>query len=523
MTSKKHRRKGVAYLRVSSNRQRDKGDGLSSQEARCREYAKYKDIEIIAVFKDSKSGSGIDRPGMQEMLAFLRQHRKDNLAVIIDDVSRWARGVVAHWELRGALAKAGGELFSPSIEFGEDSDSQLVENMLASVSQHQRQKNAEQTRHRRRGRMLNGYWVHFAPRGYRYTAVKGRGKMLIPDPVLAPVIKQALEGYADGRYQTKAEVKRLFDSCPEFPKPPKGEVTHEEVNRILSRVVYAGYIESEAMDVSLRKAQHEPLITYATYERIQERMNEAAYVPTRKNLDADFPLRGFVACGDCGNPLTACWAKARNGTRHAYYYCFNKDCASKAKMIRKADIEGEFGQLVRELAPTQELFALAKAMFQDLWDHRVKQQKGRSKHLRDDLRQIERQTDKLLERIVEVESSTVLAALERKVTKLEHDKVALHEKIMQVGTPLRPFNEALQTALALLASPWKLWESGALAEQRTLMKLAFTERLRYLRGEGFQTPSKAVPFEALACLTTGQADVAERVGFEPKIPLHLKQ
>ncbi|MDT0499313.1 hypothetical protein RM530_18390 [Algiphilus sp. W345] len=121
-------------------------------------------------------------------------------------------------------------------------------------------------------------------------------------------------------------------------------------------------------------------------------------------------------------------------------------------------------------------------------------------------------SDKLLERIVEVESSTVLAALERKVTKLEHDKVALHEKIMQVGKPLRPFNEALQTALALLASPWKLWESGALAEQRTLMKLAFTERLRYLRGEGFQTTSTALPFKALACLTTGQMDIAEREG-----------
>mgnify|MGYP001258924162 CR=1 FL=1 len=57
MTSKKHRRKGVGYMRVSSKRQEDEGHGLSSQEARCREYAKYKDIEIIAIFKESQSGS----------------------------------------------------------------------------------------------------------------------------------------------------------------------------------------------------------------------------------------------------------------------------------------------------------------------------------------------------------------------------------------------------------------------------------------------------------------------------------
>ncbi len=54
-------------------------------------------------------------------------------------------GMQAHLELRAALSKAGGILESPSLEFGEDSDSLLIENLLASVSQHQRQKNGEQT------------------------------------------------------------------------------------------------------------------------------------------------------------------------------------------------------------------------------------------------------------------------------------------------------------------------------------------------------------------------------------------
>ena len=38
---------------------------------------------------------------------------------------------------------------------------------------------------------------------------------------------------------------------------------------------------------------------------------------------------------------------------------------------------------------------------------------------------IEQQTDKLLERIVDVESQTVLGALEKRVTALETDMVAL--------------------------------------------------------------------------------------------------
>jgi hypothetical protein len=64
------------------------------------------------------------------MLAFLKQHRRTTThIVIIDAISRLARGLEAHIQLRTAISAAGGKLESPSIEFGEDSDSMLVENL----------------------------------------------------------------------------------------------------------------------------------------------------------------------------------------------------------------------------------------------------------------------------------------------------------------------------------------------------------------------------------------------------------
>ncbi|HMR34516.1 MAG TPA: recombinase family protein, partial [Geminicoccus sp.] len=126
-------RKAVIYCRVSSSKQTKHGDGLNSQETRCREYARYKGYEVLATFSDDMSGSLATRPGMQAMLAFLRKRRKFGTVVIIDDISRLARGIEAHLKLRSALSEAGGKLESPSIEFGEDSDSILVENLLASV------------------------------------------------------------------------------------------------------------------------------------------------------------------------------------------------------------------------------------------------------------------------------------------------------------------------------------------------------------------------------------------------------
>jgi DNA invertase Pin-like site-specific DNA recombinase len=130
--------KAVIYCRVSDPKQVTRGSGLGSQETRCRDYARAKGFEVVEVFRDEgTSGSVIERAGMLSMLAFLKKHRRETThIVIIDDISRLARGLEAHIQLRTAITAAGGKLESPSIEFGEDSDSMLVENLLASVSQH---------------------------------------------------------------------------------------------------------------------------------------------------------------------------------------------------------------------------------------------------------------------------------------------------------------------------------------------------------------------------------------------------
>lgn len=208
----------VIYCRVSSIKQATRGDGLGSQETRCREYASYKGYAVAEVFRDDASGGLIDRPGMQAMLAFLQKRRGQECAVIIDDISRLARGLEAHLTLRSAIGSVGARLESPSIEFGEDSDSQLVENLLASVSQHQRQKNGEQTINRMRARLANGFWVFQAPVGYRYERKSGHGNVLVRDEPIASAIQEALEGYASGRFDSQAEVKRFLERCPEYPR-----------------------------------------------------------------------------------------------------------------------------------------------------------------------------------------------------------------------------------------------------------------------------------------------------------------
>lgn len=318
--SESHQNEAVIYCRVSSTKQTKVGDGLMSQETRCREFARMKGYEVLDVFKDDVSGSLIARPGMKAMLAFSRARNSKDTIILIDDVSRLARDLQAHLDLRTAITSAGARLESPSIEFGEDSDSILVENLLASVSQHRRQKNGEQTKNRMKARVQNGYWVFQAPVGYKFESVRGRGRMLKRDEPVASVVQEALEGYANGRFETQADVMRFLQDNPLFPKDKRGVVRHQRVSVLLNQSVYAGYVVATKWGVDLREGQHEPLISAQTYQRIQGRLSGGFYAPRKSNLNEDFPLRGHVACADCSTPLTACWSKGSH-SRYPYYLC----------------------------------------------------------------------------------------------------------------------------------------------------------------------------------------------------------
>ena len=512
----------VIYARVSSVAQMQKGHGLGSQETRCREFARMKGYEVAHVFCDEAvSGGIIDRPGMLAMLSYLKKNKRTEHVVLIDDISRLARDMKAHLDLRDAIAAAGGRLESPSIEFGEDSDSILVENLLASVSQHQRQKNAEQTRNRMRARIQNGYWPFISCMGFKHIHAPGQGKVLVRDEPLASIIQEGLEGFASGRFESQAEVKRFFESHPAFPKNRYGVVRNQFVTDTLTKPLYAGYVEAPDWGVSLRKGNHEGLISFETFERIQKRLKEGARAPARPDLNADFPLRGAITCGCCERPLTGSWSKSKTGVKHPYYSCFNRACSEKGKSIRRDQIEGDFAALLEELTPAPTLFELVRALVKHGWDQRLAQAHAFAKTFARDIQTLEKQIDALLERIVEASNPSVIAAYESKIAKLEREKLVLEEKRLTSGSPRGRFEDMFELAMGFLANPSKLWVSGSHAHRRLVLKLTFADRLSYCRKSGFRTPETTLPFKALGSFREGENVMAERVGFEPTIPLRV--
>ena len=124
--------------------------------------------------------------------------------------------------------------------------------------------------------------------------------------------------------------------------PAKWSNPSTKISDLLSRVIYAGYVEHEPWGISRRLGHHEPIISLETYERIQARRNARAVAPKRKDISEDFPLRGAVCCATCDTSMTSCWSRSGTGKRYPYYFCHNRDCADHRKNIRAEKIDTAF-------------------------------------------------------------------------------------------------------------------------------------------------------------------------------------
>lgn len=153
-------------------------------------------------------------------------------------------------------------------------------------------------------------------------------------------------------------------------------------------------------------------------------------------------------------------------------------------------IEGEFGELLKTMRPSAQLFRLVRDMFMDAWEQRHAQTKEIRKTIKRDLGRIEKQIDGFLERIVDASSATAIKAYERKIDMLERERLIAEEKLAETraenGARSAKAKENLELALSFLSSPWKIWASGDIQLRRLVLKLAFAERLPYCRKQDLE-------------------------------------
>ncbi|TPD54893.1 MAG: hypothetical protein C9355_06015 [Thalassolituus maritimus] len=116
---------------------------------------------------------------------------------------------------------------------------------------------------------------------------------------------------------------------------------------------------------------------------------------------------------------------------------------------------------------------------------------------------IEQKLDKLVDRLLDTDSPTLIKTYEKSIKQLEKQKVLLDEKL-KVGRKRQPsFERAFKTALVWLTNPAVLWDTGCLADRKSLLKVLFTDNLRYDKESGFLNRPIAQPIRLCGLVGDG--------------------
>ena len=179
--------------------------------------------------------------------------------------------------------------------------------------------------------------------------------------------------------------------------------------------------------------------------------------------------------------LTAGWSRGKYDS-FADYRCRTKGCERFGKSIRKDQIEGDFEKLLENVQPSRSALGMVQAMFQHCWDMQDEQAQSLKGDVKKRIKQADKDIAALVDMAVNPSSPTVLTAYEKKIERIEHEKLALQEKLANPGRTGYSQSSLFELSMRFLASPCKVWDSGRFDLRQIVLRLVFTGPIALLQG-----------------------------------------
>ena len=187
-------KQAVIYTRVSSKDQVD-NYSLSAQLSACNAYCERAGFKVAQVFvEEGESAKTADRTELRKLLAYCRENSRRLHALVVYNLSRFARDRFDHHALLAHLRGMGIVLRSATEPVDETPSGELMDAVLAAMHQFENQLRGERTQGGMKSALREGRWVWLAPLGY----LQGTKGVLEPDPERAPLVRWAFEQLAKG-------------------------------------------------------------------------------------------------------------------------------------------------------------------------------------------------------------------------------------------------------------------------------------------------------------------------------------
>ena len=505
--------KAVIYCRVSSEKQVKEGNGLDSQEHRCREYARSLGLEVENVFRDEGISGGLfDRPAMKSLIEYLDIHWQTKYFVIFDDLKRFARDVEVHIKLKSELKAREAKLRCLNYNFDESAEGEFVETIFAAQNQLERKQNRRQVCQKMKARIERGYWCFNPPIGYEYTKDKEHGKLLTPKQPMADIVAEGLNAFADNRLKNQIDLFEFFKSKNLCGLVGKKELYLQMIRGLLSQPLYAGFIEYSKWGISRRRGHHKALITEETYKIIQEKIKRPERIPHETD-NLEFPLRRIINCSVCGKKMTGSSNKGRWGKYYAHYTCNNKSCSANPKNIQTTKVEEDYVKLLESIKVNPELLEMTKEVATRIWQKKIKVLSADHATKDEEVKNIEKQIDDYINLIPFTKSDSVKERYEQKVEAL--DKMVRELKSDAKNKKEPNLDEALNLSLKFLGTPAETWKKADRKLKSMVHDMIFEENPEYCAETGFGIPKLSIPFCIKYYIVDEKSDLVDPTGFEP--------
>lgn len=309
------------YIRVSTVRQGTHGSSLIEQKSAIERYAAKHDLHITEWFEELETAAKRGRPVFSRMLKLLE--RQKVTGVIIHKIDRSARNL-KDWADLAELTERGVDLhFAHESLDMQSRGGRLAADIQAVVAADYVRNLRDEVKKGMHGRYKQGLYPHAAPIGY---LDMGGGKAKIPDPIRAPLVRQAFELYASGNFN----LKTLQSELVALGLRNRGGqiVKRSSVAKILNNAFYTGIIPVGSLGEQF-VGVHEPIVSPALFGLVQ------AVLHGRKihsGLKHHHVFRKLIRCVSCQRFII--------GERHkswVYYRCQSSQCPTTS--LREESVE----------------------------------------------------------------------------------------------------------------------------------------------------------------------------------------
>jgi site-specific DNA recombinase len=478
-------KKAIIYVRVSTSDQADRGVSLDNQESACYDWAYRNAIQPIKLFREEgASAKTLNRPQMQAMIRYLAEKGDEVDYVIVYQVDRLARNSVDFFDLVKLLGSHKIELRDSNSSVDASDSDELIQGMQALLAQHDNRLKSRRVTENMKRHALEGFRMHQAPFGLRNIRDELGRPTVEPIEPLATDIAHLLTEFAKGSF-TKGQ---LFHEARRIGLVQKNglPMSYQYLDKMLKQPLYAGLERSSLTDGELVPSAFVGIVPEWVYYINQQLLDggKASKSDGYQSINPDYPLRKFVTCEDCGDPLRGSASTGRGGKKYPRYHCTNPACHSA--YIQPDKLHEQFLELLEGRRPDGDRLGLIRTIITRVWRDEVKTMRTRRSGLRERVDKLQEQRTDATEKVVagEITSDEKLALM----TRLEQRLASIEGELAKLDRSIGTKAEAVDYALNYIGNAPRLWSDASTEMKQTYQRMLFPEGIPYnLRTKQFGT------------------------------------